>query len=168
MDQAKILDSFTLTFLNRITKTLHAIATLIVLTMLLLTLYAVAMRYLFNSPLTWSLELVQFMLVAMGYLSFSYVQSQRMHVGIEFALTRLSDRKRAIVGIITSFCALILFSLILYSSFGYSMEALHFWELSEEAHIPVFPSVILVPIGSFVMCLQVISDLLNNARRALR
>ncbi len=131
----------------------------LVWTMMVLVVYAVTSRYAFAAPVGWVVELSQFMMVALTFIMIAYLQYQRLHVRVSFLIIRQSERTQRIVGIITTLFALAIFMLLLKTSWDFALQALRLGFKSEEVGYPVFPPRLLVPIGSFLMCLQLLADL---------
>jgi len=132
---------------------------MIILVMMASVALAVVMRYIFHAPLAWTFEAVGYMLVAITFLALAGVQARGQHVRVEFLLVRLSDRWRNVFGVVTILCALFFFSLVTWASWEYAVKALHFGLVSEEQGFPLFPPRLLVPVGCFVMCLQLLINL---------
>jgi len=83
-------------------------AVIVVITALIVC-YGVVMRYFFNSPLDWGLELSIFLLIISTFMSAAYTQMERGHVAIEVLehlLTPVANRWRYIIGDVLSlvFC----------------------------------------------------------------
>jgi TRAP-type C4-dicarboxylate transport system permease small subunit len=74
---------------------------LLVLTVILVTA-AVVFRYFFHSPIGWSVEVTQYMLVFMGYLVVAWVLRREGHVKMDILLNAFSQTAQSLVNAITS------------------------------------------------------------------
>lgn len=127
--------------------------------MMLTIAYGVVMRYIFNAPVRQIPELSAHMLVALTFVVLAYIQRQRQHVRVSFFVVRQGAKTQAIVGITATACALLAFVLLTWATWGFALEAWRLNFIAQEAGYPLFFPRLLVPIGSFVMCLQLLADL---------
>ena len=134
----------------------------IALAMMVVVVYGVVMRYIFNIPARWVAEVSEFMMVALSFLVLAYVQYQRKHINITFLIERRNEKTKTILGVITTMTTLIVFILLTWASWQFALKALRSGFSSDAAAIPLFPPRLLVPIGAFLMCLQLIADLIQG------
>lgn len=79
--------------------TAGAIATLLLLSSLVITVYAVVMRYVFNAPLLWSDELTGYLLVALVMLGAAEAYRKGDHIGVDLLSSKARGRlKRLLAG----------------------------------------------------------------------
>lgn len=125
--------------------------------------YEVVCRYFLNAPTDWSNELNQYLLRGMSMLGGGYCLLQDQHVRVDVVYMRLSVRRRAVVEL-CSWWLLILFCLVM---------AIWGGELSWEALVkdkrsmsiletPLFPSMVMVPLGAFLVLMQGVARILGN------
>lgn len=138
---------------------LQGIASTVILVMMVSVVLGVVMRYMFRAPLAWTFEVVGYMLVAITFLALAGVQARAGHVRVEFLIARLGENRRNLLGVVTILCALFFFIMVTWASWEYAVRALHFGLVSEEEGFPLFPPRLLVPVGSFVICLQLLVNL---------
>ncbi len=141
-----------------------AVNMVVVFAMMGVVVYGVVMRYLFDSPVSLVTELTGFMMVSLTFLSLSYVYRIRHHVAVSFFLARGSRRTQWLFGLAGTLLCLITFVLMTWGGWKYAYQA---WQLSltsEEASIPLFPPRLLVPLGSALICLRLLADLVRGIR----
>lgn len=142
-------------------KTLNLAAAAILVVMVLVSTQIVA-RYVFNRALPGIYESAELLMVAIVFLGLAYTQSQHGHVRMELLVTRLSPRWKSILEAFTLLLSLALFAIITYKSWGNAYVS---WQMSDVSmgliDFPVWPSKILVPIGSGLLCLRFITQLLR-------
>jgi C4-dicarboxylate transporter DctQ subunit len=145
--------------LERVTLGINII---IVFAMMVVVVYGVIMRYIFNLPLRWVAELSEFMMVALTFLALAYVQRRRKHISITFVIERQSEKAKAIIGLATTLAALVIFVLLTWASWGFAVKAWRSSFVSDAAAFPLFPPRLFVPLGAGVMCLQLLADLVHG------
>lgn len=133
--------------------------TVFVLAMMVFVFYGVICRYGFRSPVRWVSEITEYMMVALTFLSVAYVQYHGLHVRVNFLIIHRSKHTQLIAGIITTLCALTIFAFVLKASSDFAIEALRSGYKSEEMGYPLFLPRLIAPVGSFLMCLQLLADL---------
>jgi C4-dicarboxylate transporter DctQ subunit len=134
----------------------------VALAMMTVVVYGVVMRYVFNIPARWVGEMSEFMMVALSFLALGYVQRQRQHITIDFLLIKQSEITKTVLLTITTLCALVIFVLLTWASWGFALKAWQSGFTSDAASLPLFPPRLLVPIGSGVLCLQLMADLIQE------
>ena len=77
--------------------------------MMLVTSFDVIMRYVFNRPTTWAMEISTYLIVVSVFLALAYVLRQEGHIRVELVLQRLKPRVQTVLLLITSFLSLIVF-----------------------------------------------------------
>jgi C4-dicarboxylate transporter DctM subunit len=134
---------------------------LIVLNGLFVT-YEVLMRYLFNSPTVWVMEISIYVTLASTFLSLAYALRQKAHVKVDFITNYLSGRTLILLEIFTSLLA-ILFCLILgWEGVKMAFTAYQNWEVSPSVlRVPVFIPQIFIPLGTILLTLEFIRLLIH-------
>ncbi|HVP76868.1 MAG TPA: TRAP transporter small permease subunit, partial [Thermodesulfobacteriota bacterium] len=83
----------------------------VLLVAMILVPYEVVMRYLFNSPTSWSMEMTQFLFCTMVVLGGGWNLLTGSHVNVDIVYNRFGIRARAIISILTS---LLLFTFLFF------------------------------------------------------
>jgi len=140
----------------------------LLLLLMFAVVYEVAMRYAFNSPTIWSMELNQFLLCFLCALGGAYTLLSRSHVNVDIFFGRLGVRARAIVSLCTS--SLIFAFLILLLMESWEM-ALSSWAIKEQAVSAwgpsLYPIKMVIPIGVFLILLQSLTRFIRYFIQAL-
>ena len=120
---------------------------------------------LFNTPVPMTLELTEMLMVALVFSGLAYAQSQKRHVRVEIIMRRLTPRAQAALELLAVLIGTIFFSLMTWRC------ALYFWSswLFKETdtglyHFPIYPSKFLMLVGSFLMTLQLLIDIVHIVR----
>ena len=128
----------------------------------------VVMRYLFNRPLAGHLEATQLMVAPAVFLALSYVQARGGHVGMDILHDRLPEWGRHLVDAITLSVALVAFTVIAWFS---GLAAWMAWEMGDvtpTAYLQTWWSKMAVPVGSALLCLRLLMQLIETVHALAR
>ena len=136
--------------------------------MMLVTVADVVLRYLFNSPLTWSFDLITNYLMAAGFfLAVSATQARRQHVNVDILARHMPDRLRAAIMVPAGVAVVVLFALIWWTG------AVQFWEAWSKGLVvdgtipwPRWPTYLLIPLGLALMLPRLLLDLTGDLMAA--
>jgi TRAP-type mannitol/chloroaromatic compound transport system permease small subunit len=130
-------------------------------------LYEVVMRYLFNAPTTWGMELAVLIFGPYFLLGGPYLLHLRGHVALDLARQRLSaawQRRLDLINfpVIVFFCAVLLyFSLpAAYNAWSYRETSFSAW------NPPIWPTKAMVPLALAMMMLQALVEFTRLLFRA--
>lgn len=94
---------------------LSRLAVLIMSVLVLSVLLQVFMRYVADSPVTFTEELSRFLLIWLGLLGAAYAYRRRMHLALDLLVLKLQDRQRVSLNVlIHSLIALFSVSVLVY------------------------------------------------------
>lgn len=124
------------------------------LVMMVAILREVAGRYFFNHPSNWSLELCGYLLVAMTYLGAPYTEFVEGNIRIDFLYSRFRNRTKHLVDAIICLVGLVWTGMLIGQGCRLAFHSLKIGARSSEAMAwPLFPSQVLVPVGSVFLAL---------------
>jgi TRAP-type C4-dicarboxylate transport system permease small subunit len=124
------------------------------LVMMVAILREVVGRYFFNNPSNWSLELSGYLLVALAYLGAPYTEMMEGNIRIDFLYNRFSSRLRMVADIVIYLIGICWSAVVAWQGWLLAWESWQISARSSEAMAwPLFPSQVLVPIGSLLLCL---------------
>ncbi|MEW6260578.1 MAG: TRAP transporter small permease [Thermodesulfobacteriota bacterium] len=127
----------------------------LILPLTLIILYEVISRYIFNAPTRWSNEISQYLLVAIVMLGGAYCLADNEHVNVDIFYRNFSQRKRDLVEMLTCLVVLSFVSAMVWKGGEASWEALVRMKRSQSIlELPLFPSMVMVPIGAALLGLQ--------------
>ena len=116
---------------------------------------------LFNSPLSWSLEVVQVMLVVVVFFSVAYCGAKKAHVSIDALVSRFPPKAQAVIDVFTYFLGVLLFAFMAWGSAVSAMDKWHTHCITGILPIPIYPFAIVVAFGSLLLTLILLVQLLN-------
>lgn len=130
-----------------------------------LTCVDVVLRYFLNRPLPGSMHLVEFLQVAIIALPLAYCQQTKAHIRVDLILGRLHRIPRAVMELLTTVAALILFGLVTWTGAEEAWRAIEIGAYVEALiNYPLWPAKCLLFIGTGCLCLRLIIDVAQNAR----
>lgn len=146
--------------IDKLSKIVGICSIVFVFVMMIVMMYEVAMRYLFNAPTIWAMELSEFMMVLFVPLGGAYVLQEGGHINVDIIYGRLSPRGQAIMNI----CTFGVFFIFLYYFFTLSLNQTIDSTLNRYAsgtiwNPPIWPINILVTFGVGLLLLQGIAKL---------
>jgi len=154
---------------HTISRVLIAIGATVLALMMFLTALDVALRYLFNSPLSGAFELVEYMMAIVIPFSIVYCAEQRGHVAVELILTRFPQKIQIAVEALVTFAAMVFAIIIAWQNFLYIGEVYGSNLTSAVLLIPAYPFVIPVALGISAFALMLLLhliDILSRAKKA--
>lgn len=159
-------------WLNRIAEliigVLHSVGIGVLGLMMLLTASDVTLRYVFNEPIGGSVELTEYMMAIIVAFGLAYCAVRRGHVRVDVVVERLPRRAQAVIDSITGLFGLVLVALITWQIPLYVKSQFDLGLTSSVLHIPSFPFVGVVVLGSACFTLVLLSDFLNFLSEAVK
>lgn len=137
--------------------------------LMLIGAFDVIGRYVFNRPITGTLELSKILIVGLVMFGLAHTQAKGAHVRVELVVARLRPRVQAIIGFLMLFLSLALFSLITWQATVVVIES---WQSGKSIFVLGIPTAgvqLVVPLGAFFLCLELIIQmfrLLPEMRKA--
>ena len=115
----------------------------------------VILRYFFNMPLPWVLQICEYILLYIPFLAAAYVLREEGHIRIDILLNRLGHRSRTRINTITSILgSMVLFVLAYYGA----LITLDYYRRGVPAikylKIPEFLIIGVIPLGCFLFAVQ--------------
>jgi C4-dicarboxylate transporter, DctQ subunit len=136
---------------------LAAIAGISMLVLTGLTTYEVVQRYFFNAPTSWSLEIIEYLVVVCVYLGMSYSIGKGAHVSVPLLYEKFSVRTQRILDVITSILLLGFWLVFLWQTGETAIDYLMRGVRSETLlAFPLFYPMAIVAIGSLMSSLQAV------------
>lgn len=118
----------------------------------------VAQRYLLNRTTPWLLEVTEYILLVITLLAAAWVLKKEGHVKLDLVLNYLSPRNQALVNTTTSIIGAGIFLVVTWYSTEttWKLFQLGFYETETILHVPKWIVVAVIPLGSFLLCIQLL------------
>jgi TRAP-type C4-dicarboxylate transport system permease small subunit len=136
--------------------------------MVLLIVADIVLRYIFNSPLSYSLELVEVGLAVVVFFAIVVCTADRGHINIDIFLKRFPERAQAAIN---SFFYLIctgLFGLLVWRCTLYAMRLQDMGQVTMMLRVPYYPFVLVMALCSLLASLVFLSQFIRFVVKAVR
>jgi TRAP-type C4-dicarboxylate transport system permease small subunit len=152
-------------FVTKLNALFGIVAGCLVAAMTIVVLREVVGRYFLNSPVEWVEELAsQYLLLGVFYLGSGYAFMAGGFVKVDFILNRLKPKYRAFVELVHCFIALGYCFVILWQGTHLAIWSLQRRMVSSGMGWPLFPTQVIVPIGTVLLILSIISFIMDQVR----
>jgi len=146
---ARLVESF-----NIVTGYISAV---IVVVTSVIIVYGVAMRYAFDTPIDWGLELSIFMLVIATFMSAAYTQLKRGHVTIEVMDHILSPRTNRLRYLVSDILSLVFCAFVAWNAWAFFQEAFEDGRVTNSTWAPkLWIPYVFMALGLTALSLQLI------------
>jgi TRAP-type C4-dicarboxylate transport system permease small subunit len=145
--------------LSEVTHRVSNLGQSVLMVMVLLVIVDIVLRRIFNSPLAWSLEVVEVMLVVVVFFSVAYCGTRRGHVSIDVLVSRFPHKARAIIDIFTYFFSIVLFGFMTWGGVVSAMDKWDAHRITGILPIPIYPFAFVVAFGSLLLALVLLAQL---------
>ncbi len=135
--------------------------------LLIIVVYEVFMRYVFNAPTTWGFEATTFLYGLHYMFGFAYTDVHDAHVKVDIFTSLLSEKKQALFSIITN---LILFMPVMICMTIWAGKFAYTSTLEQELNStswapPIWPLKILMALCFLFLVLQGIANLITDINK---
>ena len=142
------------------------LSALLALPLLLVVVYEVVMRYIFNAPTIWGFEATTFLYGVHFILGLAYCDILGGHVKVDVFTIRLPIKPQSVIGVLTN---LVFFmpTMVLMTIFSwrYALASIMEAELNPTSWAPpVYPFKTLMALGFSFLLIQGFSNLIHNIR----
>ena len=139
--------------------------------LVMVIVYEVVMRYVFNSPTMWAYETSVMLGGTVYVMGWAYVHRHHGHVRVDVLYSRFSPRRKAIIDVI---CALLfLFPLLIVLLDASASFMRHAWSVNERLIVtywmpPAAPFRTIVMIGLSLFALQSVAQFIRDLSLLIR
>ncbi len=129
----------------------------------LVVVHGVVMRYVFNAPTIWSLELTIYLCAATYLMGGAYAHLYNFHVKVDIFYERWTPRVRAIIDLATALFFFIGVGVMLWMGAEWTAKAIIKGATSGSIWEPIiWPVRMLIPLGSFLLILQGLAKFIRD------
>ena len=129
-------------------------------------LYGVVMRYVFNAPVKWEFDACSTLFLGFSILAGAYSLVNGQFVTMDIVYNKLPLRGRAIVDLVTYLFAFAVTIIIFTKGIGRAMIAIQVMETDMTSLVPFYPLRIAIPIGAFLVLVQLVVTYIRNIFKA--
>lgn len=141
-------------------------ASYLVLPLIIVVVWEVIMRYGFNTPTSWAFELTVFLYGLHFCFAMAFAHKHNGHVSIDVFESRLSERPRTILRIITNACLFLpTIGLLTFYIGVMASSSWQQWEHASSSWAPaIYPYKTLMALGFALFFLQGVAKLIQDIR----
>ncbi|MDD5095760.1 MAG: TRAP transporter small permease [Dehalococcoidia bacterium] len=125
--------------------------------------YEVVARYLFNSPTSWSNEICMYLLIGCAMLGVCYTQRTKGHIFVDWLTSGMSLKVQRLLDMAGLVTGLIFWGTLCWQGTLLSIKGWN-WHSQTILELPLIYPLISIPLGSFLMFLQLVADLYEKIR----
>jgi len=126
----------------------------------------VLLRYVFNRPIGWMLEVTEYAMLYIPFLGAALVLKEDGHIRIDLVITFLGERLRGWLNVATSFVGGVV--MVTYTWFGAQVTLDYFRRgvpSLESLKTPMFLILMIIPIGGFFFSIQFFRQMASYYRK---
>ncbi|MFX0199126.1 MAG: TRAP transporter small permease [Candidatus Hodarchaeota archaeon] len=156
------------TVVNSVSRIASLLGTAALIIMMGLVVTDVFLRYFVHRPIPGIPELVEVAMVTIAFLSLAWCAVRKGNVKVELVVSRFSARVQAAFDIIAHLTGLVVFSALSLVGF---LEAGHMWRIdnvSRTLHVPSYPFFLVLAVGSAMLCLVLLVDLVRSVAEVIK
>lgn len=156
--------------LNRIEQFFGLISGLAVFVLMLLAVYSVGGRNVFNSPVRGYVDWIEMVMPLIAIMGVSYAQRDGGHIRMDILVGALKGRALWIAEFITTLLILVLIILLIWGSWAHFQRSFDWasplWSRDStiDIKLPIWPAKLIVPLAFSVMALRLVLQLWAYAR----
>jgi C4-dicarboxylate transporter DctM subunit len=144
---------------------LGALGGLCVLIVALVVTFDVVMRYFFNKPTEWVLEISIYLVMASAFFGAPLALRDKVHVRVDLLTSRISKDKQALLEVITSVAAMVYCLVLTYEGVVMAFNSYKLGEVSPTTlHVPIFIPQTVIPIGGFLLIVQYLINIKDDVK----
>jgi TRAP-type C4-dicarboxylate transport system permease small subunit len=129
----------------------------LILAMIFATGFEVVARYLLNRPTSWANEICTYLLLISALLGMAYTQDVKGHISVDWITSNLPLKAQRYLDLFGLAASLIFWGLLCWQGILLSVKGWS-WQSQTILEFPLIYSLIAIPLGSFLMCLQLVAD----------
>ncbi|MCU0596687.1 MAG: TRAP transporter small permease [Desulfobacterota bacterium] len=155
--------------LDRMNGVMAWIAALAILFMMLAISYAVLMRYVWNSPVPWIVEISSYLMLYITFLGTAWLQRKGGHVEVDLIASRLKPRVRAALKAVTSLGGAVVGFILVWKG---TLVTVDYFQRDVIAigilNTPQYLLMGIIPIGGFLLLVEFLLQAWQQGRLVLR
>ena len=150
----------------RIVKIAGNISAAVIIGMMLITVADVVLRK-FGSGITGAVEINGILLVAITFFALAQCWNKDGHIRVDLFVDLFSPRMRSAANAFSALLGFCFFGAVMWGGTKFAIKALKMHEVSTTLKIPLFPAKLLLVIGAFLFCFQLLISFIVFLRQAL-
>jgi len=144
----------------------NIIGAFLVLAMMMLVVSNIAGRYVLNIPVHGTLELTEFLMVGIVYLTLSYAQAKKTHLRVEIIHRLFPIKVQQALDLLAYLLGFIIIAFITWQGWLSFWDSWLFRETTDGyIAFPIYPAKAFIPIGCFLLSLRFLADIIDVIKK---
>jgi len=149
-------------FVSKTSDAVGWIASIILLSLVSLIVVDVCLRYVFNSPLSFTLEVVELAMVVIVFTSMTVCTGKQGHLDIDVLVRKMPKQAQNIIQTIVDIMFAGLFAVIAWQAILRTIHLSQTTDFSTMLKVPYYPFYAVIAICSVLINLFIITQILNR------
>jgi TRAP-type C4-dicarboxylate transport system permease small subunit len=154
--------------IEKVTKWLHNIAEVILLLIMLWITFDVLGRWIFNKPITGTVDFTELGLSMVVFLSLAYTHLHNVNVTIDFVVEKFSEKVQWIFECVINVIITVVLSIVAWSLLMNAQRLLNSNTVTADLFLPVYLFVIIAAIGTALFALSAISHVVTYSKKIIQ
>lgn len=150
---------------GRVTLWLARIGAVVLAILALLTFSDVFMRYVFNRPFNFTVEIAELGMGIIVFFGVGYVTHLKEHVSVDFVVIRLPERIRSIVDFFIQIIAFVYLVVLCWRLWQKAFNLVDTGDFTSVLYIPLWPVAFLMSIASLLLLTGTLLHIANAFAR---
>jgi len=151
----------------RIIKIAGNISVAMIIGMMLITVTDVVLRK-FGSGIAGAVEINEILLVAITFFALAHCWNKDGHIRVDLFVDLFSPRFQAAANAFSALIGFCFFGAVMWGGAKFAIKALKMNEVSTTLKIPLFPAKLILVIGTFLFCFQLLISFIVFIRQTLK
>jgi TRAP-type C4-dicarboxylate transport system permease small subunit len=152
-------------FIQKLNFYVAGIGAFFLIPLMLLTAADVFSRDVLNHPIPGTVELSEYLLAVFILLGIAYTQQVKGYVGVSLFLSKLPPWAQSVCEIITTLLSIAIFCVLAWQGWKVGIAER---TVSDMLRVPQYPFRLLVAVAAFLMCFELLIDLVNAMNKLFR
>jgi TRAP-type C4-dicarboxylate transport system permease small subunit len=140
-------------------------AALVVASMVVTINYEIVMRYFFNRPTTWSVEINAFAVVFITFVAAAWILARNRHISVSFLQENLPPKPRAILALMTHILSLVFVIALCLLGWQYAWGTVALSQsFTGNLEIPKFPLLVWVPAAAAFLAVELVLQVVERVK----
>ncbi|HEX6195665.1 MAG TPA: TRAP transporter small permease [Jiangellaceae bacterium] len=149
-----------------VNRALHYVAGALIIAVMVMTVYNILGRWLFNEPFRGTVELTQLAMIGIVYLGMAYAQDNGNHIAVDLLYSRLPRLVRIVLDWFATLLSLVILALLAWQLYKYAGVLEQGGRVTASRGIPLYPAAYVAIVGIAAFALAFIRGSIDRIRAA--
>jgi TRAP-type C4-dicarboxylate transport system permease small subunit len=150
--------------ITAVNRALHYVAGALIIAVMVMTVYNVLGRWLFDSPLRGTVELTQLAMIGIVYLGMAYAQHRNNHISVDLLYNRLGSRVRLVLDGFATTLSVVVLGVLAWQLHQYAAVLEAGNRVTASRGIPLHPFAFVAIVGIAALVLAFVSTFAERLR----